>query len=194
MPELLRIFLQGMFANNIVLVMFLGLCSFLGVSKRVKGATLGMAAAVTSIMTLSTPITWVIYHHILRPLGLEYLWIVSFVLVIASFVQITEALIKKRSPSIYRSLGIYLPLVASNCAILGVALLDISWGYNIVEGTVFGLSGGLGYSMVLLMMAGVRERLDVADVPESLRGAPIAFIVASILSMAFMHYFRVFGI
>jgi len=143
-------------------------------------------------MTLSTPITWIIFHQILRPLKIEYLWIVSFILVIASFVQITEAIIKKKSPTLFKSLGIYLPLVASNCAILGVALLDISWGYDIVESTVFGLSGGLGYSMVLLIMTGIRERLDDADVPESLRGAPIAFIVAAILSMAFMHYFGVF--
>ncbi|MEE9594485.1 MAG: RnfABCDGE type electron transport complex subunit A [Candidatus Hydrothermarchaeales archaeon] len=191
MAELLDIFIRGMFTNNIVLVMFLGLCSFLGVSKRTKAA-LGMSAAVTSIMTLSTPITWVIFHYLLRPLKIEYLWIVLFILVIASFVQITEAIIKKQSPTLFNSLGIYLPLVASNCAILGVALLDISGGYDIVESTVFGFSGGLGYSMVLLIMTGIRERLDGADVPESLRGAPIAFIVAAILSMAFMHYFGVF--
>jgi electron transport complex protein RnfA len=173
--------------------MFLGLCSFIGVSKR-KKAAIGMSAAVTVIMVLSAPITWAIFHYLLRPLGVEYLWIVSFVLVIASFVQITEALMKKKTPSLYKSLGIYLPLVASNCAIVGVALLDISWGYNIVESTVFGLSGGLGYSLVLLIMTGIRERLESADVPESLRGAPIAFIVAGILSMAFMHYFGVFGL
>lgn len=193
MFELFTIFFKGMFANNIVLVMFLGLCSFIGVSKR-KKAAIGMSAAVTVIMVLSAPITWAIFHYLLRPLGVEYLWIVSFVLVIASFVQITEALMKKKTPSLYKSLGIYLPLVASNCAIVGVALLDISWGYNIVESTVFGLSGGLGYSLVLLIMTGIRERLESADVPESLRGAPIAFIVAGILSMAFMHYFGVFGL
>ncbi len=193
MAELITIFLKGMFTNNIVLVMFLGLCSFLGVSKRTKAAV-GMSVAVTSIMTLSTPITWVIYHYILRPVGMEYLWIVAFILVIASFVQITEAIIKEKSPTLYSGLGIYLPLVASNCAILGMALLNISWGYDLVESTVFGLSGGLGYSMVLLIMVGIRERLDAADVPESLRGAPIAFIVAGILSMVFMHYFGVFGL
>ncbi len=162
MTTLLNIFLTGVFLNNFVLVMFLGLCSFFGVSKETKSA-LGMSATVTFVLTATTPIAWIIYYYILDPLDVQFL-------------------------------GIYLPLVAANCAILGAALLSISWRYGFLESIVFGFSAGIGYSMVLLMMSGIRERMDLAEIPRDFKGAPIAFIVAGILSMAFMHYFRVFVI
>jgi electron transport complex protein RnfA len=183
--------MTGVFLNNFVLVMFLGLCSFFGVSKETKSAV-GMSATVTFVLVVTTPMAWIIYYYFLEPFDVEFLWIVAFILVIATYVQSAEFIIKKKSPSLYRSLGIYLPLVASNCAILGAALLTISWGYSFVESIVFGLSAGLGYSMVLLIMSGIRERLELADIPRDFRGAPIAFIVAGILSMTFLHYFGVF--
>ena len=187
----LQIFLTGVFTKNFVLVMFLGLCSFFGVSKETKSA-LGMGATVTFVMTLSTPLTWIIYYYILKPLDLTYLWIITFILIIATLVEVAEFIIRKKSPSLYRTLGIYLPLVAVNCAILGAALLDVSWGYNLSESIVFGFSGGLGFSMVILIMSGIRERMELEDLPLSFKGAPIAFIIAGLLSMVFMHYFGVF--
>lgn len=191
--SLVAVALKGLFANNFILVMFLGLCSFFGVSKETKNA-LGMSAAVTFVMAFSSPLSWLVYYYLLKPLDIEFLSILVFILVIATFVQMCEFIIRKKSMALYRALGIYLPLVAVNCAILGVALLDISWEYNLVESTVFGVSGALGYSMVLLIMSGIRERLELAELPESFRGMPIAFITAGILSMAFMHYFGVFGL
>lgn len=189
----ISIFLTGVFLKNFVLIMFLGLCSFFGVSKETKTA-LGMGATVTYVMTLATPTTWIIYYYFLQPLKLEYLWIITFILIIATLVQLTEFVIRKKSPNLYRALGIYLPLVATNCAILGAALLNISWGYNFPESIVFGFSGGLGYSLVILIMSGIRERMELEDVPISFKGAPIAFIIAGLLSMVFMHYFGVFRI
>ena len=173
--------------------MFLGLCSFFGVSKETKSA-LGMSATVTFVLTVTTPMAWAIYHFILKPLEVEFLWVIAFILVIATYVQIAAFVIKKKSPVIYRALGIYLPLVAVNCAILGAALLTISWQYSFVESIVFGFSAGIGYSLVMLVMSGIRERLELADIPRDFKGAPIAFIVAGILSMAFLHYFGVFAI
>ncbi len=191
MTSLISIFLTGVFLNNFVLVMFLGLCSFFGVSKDTRSAV-GMAGTVTFVLTVTTPMAWLIYYFILEPLEVQFLWIVAFILVIATYVQSIEFVIKKKSPKLYRALGIYLPLVASNCAILGAALLTISWQYGFLESIVFGFSAGIGYSLVLLIMSGIRERLELAEVPRDFRGAPIAFIVAGILSMAFMHYFGVF--
>ncbi len=193
MADLVEVFLRGVFVNNPVLVMFLGLCPFIGVSRWTRGAV-GMAKAVVFVMTVSTPVTWAIYRYLLVPLDAEHLWIVTFVLVIASLVQFLEGQIKRRSPSLQKSLGIYLTLIASNCAILGVALLDITFGYSGVETVVYGFSGGIGYSMVLLVMTGIREQLETAEVPRAFRGAPIAFVIAAILSMAFTHYFGVFGV
>jgi electron transport complex protein RnfA len=189
----LAVFLTGVFLKNFVLVMFLGLCSFFGVSKETKGA-LGMGATVTFVMTLATPLTWIIYYRLLKPLELEYLWIITFILIIATLVELAEFIIRKKSPTLYRSLGIYLPLVATNCAILGAALLDISWGYTFTESIVFGFSGGIGYSLVILIMSGMRERMELEDVPNAFKDVPIAFIIAGLLSMVFMHYFGVFRI
>jgi electron transport complex protein RnfA len=191
MTDIVSVIITGVFLNNFVLVMFLGLCSFFGVSKETKSA-LGMSATVTFVLTVTTPMAWLIYYYILKPLEVEFLWIVAFILVIATYVQSIEFVIKKKNPTLYRALGIYLPLVASNCAILGAALLTVTWQYSFLESIAFGFSAGIGYSMVLLIMSGIRERLELADVPRDFRGAPIAFIVAGILSMAFMHYFGVF--
>jgi electron transport complex protein RnfA len=193
MTSFISIVVTGVFLNNFVLVMFLGLCSFFGVSKETKSA-LGMSATVTFVLTVTTPIAWLIYYYILDPLDVQFLWVIAFILVIATYVQSAEFVIKKKSPTLYRALGIYLPLVASNCAILGAALLTVSWQYNFFESIVFGFSAGIGYSMVILIMSGIRERLELADIPRDFRGAPIAFIVAGILSMSFMHYFGVFVI
>lgn len=193
MTQYLEIALRGVFLNNFILVMFLGLCSFFGVSKDTKSA-LGMSATVTIVLTITTPLAWIIYNYLLKPLEVEFLWIVAFILVIASLVQSSEFIIRKKSPGLYRSLGIYLPLVASNCAILGAALLTVTWGYGFSESLVFGLSSGLGYTLIMLIMSGIRERLELSEVPRDFQGAPIAFIVAGILSMAFMHYFGVFTI
>jgi len=191
--SLFSVIMQGVFLNNFILIMFLGLCSFFGVSKDTKSA-LGMSATVTFVLTVTTPMAWLIYYYILVPLEVQFLWIVAFILVIATYVQTAEFVIKKKSPALYRALGIHLPLVASNCAILGAALLITFWGFSFIESIVFGLSAGIGYSMVLLIMSGIRERLELSDIPRDFRGAPIAFIVAGILSMAFMHYFGVFVI
>lgn len=190
---MLEVLLRGIFVNNVVLVLFLGLCPLLGVSRWMKGAV-GMSKAVIFVMTVATPVTWAIYTYVLVPLDAEYLWVVAFILVIASLVQFLEGQIKERAPSLYKVLGVYLTLIASNCAILGVALLDITHGYGPVEATVFGFGSGIGYAMVLLVMTGLRERIDNAKVPKSMRGAPLAFIIAAILSMAFTHYFGVFGV
>jgi electron transport complex protein RnfA len=193
MTNIVSVIITGVFLNNFVLVMFLGLCSFFGVSKETKSA-LGMSATVTFVLTVTTPMAWLIYNYILDPLDVQFLWIVAFILVIATYVQSIEFVIKKKSPTLYRALGIYLPLVASNCAILGAALLTVSWDYNFIESIAFGFSAGLGFFMVLLIMSGIRERLELAEIPRDFRGAPIAFITAGILSMAFMHYFGVFVI
>lgn len=193
MVSLVEVFFRGVFVNNVVLVLFLGLCPLLGVSRWMKGA-IGMSEAVIFVMTVATPVTWGIHTYLLTPLDAEYLWVVAFILVIASLVQFLERVIEERAESLYKVLGVYLTLIASNCAILGVALLDITHGYGPVEATVFGFSSGLGYALVLLTVTGIRESIDTKAVPKSLRGAPVAFLVAAILSMAFTHYFGVFGV
>jgi len=185
--EFFIILVSAILVNNFVLARFLGICPFLGVSKRTDTA-LGMGMAVIFVMTLASIFTNLIYHYILIPYGLEFLKIVSFILVIASLVQLVETVLRKVSPSLYHALGIYLPLITTNCAILGLALLNIIKNYDLVRSIVFGLGAGIGFTLALLIMSGIRERLEFADIPKPLRGVPVALIVAGLLSMAFMGF------
>jgi electron transport complex protein RnfA len=187
MGEFFIILVSAILVNNFVLARFLGICPFLGVSKKTETA-LGMGMAVIFVMTLASIFTNLIYHLVLIPFGLEFLKIVSFILVIASLVQLVETVLRKISPSLYHALGIYLQLITTNCAILGLALLNIIKHYDLVRSIVFGLGAGIGFTLALLIMSGIRERLEFADVPKPLRGVPIALIVAGLLSMAFMGF------
>ncbi len=187
MGEFFIILVSAILVNNFVLARFLGICPFLGVSKKTETA-LGMGMAVIFVMTLASIFTNLIYHLVLIPYGLEFLKIVSFILVIASLVQLVETVLRKVSPSLYHALGIYLPLITTNCAILGLALLNIIKHYDLIRSIVFGLGAGIGFTLALLIMSGIRERLEFADIPKPLRGVPVALIVAGLLSMAFMGF------
>lgn len=187
MESLILIFVSTILVNNLVLTYFLGICPFLGVSGKMESA-FGMGMAVTFVMTLATSISWLIYYLILEPFELIFLEYILFILVIASLVQIVEMFIRKYSKNLYQSLGIYLPLITSNCAILGAALFMIIKDYTFLESVVFGFAGGLGFSLVLTIMAGIREELDFAPVPESFKGAPLTLIVAGILALIFMGF------
>jgi electron transport complex protein RnfA len=185
--RLLTIAIAAILINNVILKRFLGLCPFLGVSKQLDAA-LGMGMAVVFVLTMASIATFGIYHYILVPFNIEYLRTIAFILVIATLVQFVEMVIEKTSPGLYRSLGIYLPLITTNCAVLGVAVLNVDNGYNFLETVVHGFASGLGFTIALLLMAGIRERLDLADIPESLKGVPIAFIVAGLMAIAFQGF------
>jgi len=187
MKDLLLIFISTLLINNLVLSYFLGICPFLGVSGKIESA-FGMGMAVTFVMTLATSIGWLIYNLILVKFGLLYLEYVVFILVIASLVQIVEMFIRKYSSSLYQSLGIYLPLITTNCAILGSALFMITRNYRFLEAVVFGFSGGLGFSLVILIMAGIREEVQYVDIPKVFRGAALTLITASLLALIFMGF------
>ena len=187
MRELILIFISTLLINNMVLSYFLGICPFLGVSGKIESAS-GMGMAVTFVMTLATGISWLIYNLILVKFELLFLEYVVFILVIASLVQIVEMFIRKYSSSLYQSLGIYLPLITTNCAILGAALFMVTRNYNFLEAVVFGFSGGLGFSLVLLIMAGIREEISYADIPRAFRGASLTLITAGLLSLIFMGF------
>ena len=185
--DLLIIFVSALLINNFVLSYFLGICPFLGVSNKLSSAV-SMGMAVTFVMTITAIVTWPIYHLILAPYHLEFLEIVSFILVIASLVQFVEMFIRKASEAIYDALGIYLPLITTNCAILGFALIAVLKNYTYIETIVFGVGAGLGFTLALVIMAGIREELDFADVPESLKGPGITLLVAGILALSFMGF------
>lgn len=185
MDNLFTIILAALFFNNIVLIKFLGMCPFIGVSRR-TGPALGMSAAVTFVMTIASVVTWAIFHLVLKPLGATFLDIVIFIFVIASLVQIVEVIVRATSPTLYHTLGIYLPLITTNCAILGVSFLNIEKDFGFIESVVHGISAGAGFSLALLLMSGIRERLDLGKVPKPFRGVPIAFITAAVMSMAFL--------
>lgn len=193
--RILTIAVSMIFVNNFILSKFLGLCPFLGVSRETKPA-LSMGAAVIFVMTSSSAITWLIYNFLLLPLGIEYLRTITFILVIAASVQLSEMVIRKHSPVLYKSLGIYLPLITTNCAVLGVTILNINdyfTGKGPVAGSFFysvfqAFFAGIGFLLALIIMSGIRERLELVDVPESLKGVPIAFIIASLMSLAFMGF------
>lgn len=185
--ELVVIFISAILINNFVLYYFLGICPFLGVSKKIDSA-LSMGLAVTFVMTITAVVSWVINHWILIPHELDYLQIVSFILVIASLVQLVEMFIRKISPPLYQALGIYLPLITTNCSIMFLALLAALRNYSLGEAVIFGVGSGIGFTLAIVLMAGIREQLDLADVPEPLKGAGIALIVAGIMALAFMGF------
>lgn len=182
--ELAAIFISAVLVQNFVLYYFLGICPFLGVSKKIDSA-FSMGLAVTFVMTITAVVSWLINNLILIPFGLDYLQIVSFILVIASLVQLVEMFIRKISPPLYQALGIYLPLITTNCAIMGLALIAALNEYSFVETVIFGFSSGIGFTLAIVLIAGIREQLDLADVPEPLKGAGIALIVAGIMALAF---------
>lgn len=193
MEKLFAIFFGAMLVNNIVLMRFLGLCPFFGISNNLENA-ISMSYAVTFVMSMASLVTWGIYHFILGPFDLVFLRTAFFILVIASLVQLVEMFMKKNAPALYRALGIYLPLVTTNCAILGVAFLNIDYGHSLLESLVYAVGVALGFAVAIIIFASLRERLEEAPVPESLKGAPIAFILAGLLSLAFMGFAGMFGI
>jgi len=187
MVELILILISAVFVNNFVLARFLGICPFLGVSKKVETA-LGMGMAVIFVLTVASVVTWLIQYLVLIPFGIEYLQTIAFILVIASLVQLVEMVIQKTSPVLYQSLGIFLPLITTNCAVLGVAVLNIQKSYSFIEAIVFALGAGLGFTLAMVLFAGLRERLELCPVPKSFRGTAIALVTAGLLSLAFMGF------
>ncbi len=187
MEGLLAIFLGAAFVNNFILSKFLGICPFLGVSKKVETA-LGMGIAVTFVMTLASAVTFMVYNYILVPMDIEYLYNIAFILVIASLVQLVEMFIKKSSPTLYQSLGIFLPLITTNCAVLGVTVLNKDAGYNFIESVVNGFGGAVGFTIAIVLFAGIRERIVRNDIPKSFRGFPIALISAGLMAIAFLGF------
>ena len=181
------IFITGIFVNNIILSQFLGLCPFLGVSIKISTAA-GMGFAVMFVMTISTIVTFLIYYTFLQPYELTFMTTVTFILVIAALVQMVEIIIKKVSPALYQALGIFLPLITTNCAVLGIAILTIQKNYTLVAGVCYALAASMGFTLAIILFAGIRERLNFTAVPKALRGTPIALISAGLLSMAFMGF------
>ncbi len=187
MSELLLILIGAVFVNNFVLARFLGICPFLGVSKKVETA-LGMGMAVIFVMTIATVVTWFIQYFVLIPFGIEYLQTIAFILVIASLVQMVEMIIQKTSPVLYQSLGIFLPLITTNCAVLGVAVLTVQTGYSFLEMVAFALGAAAGFTLAMVLFAGLRERIDLSPVPRAFRGTAIALLTAGLLSLSFMGF------
>ena len=185
--ELLAITLGAILANNFIFSQFLGICPFLGVSKKLDSAV-GMGVAVTFVMGLASAITWLVNTFILIPLDLGYMQTVAFILVIASLVQFIEMFLQKSMPSLYTALGVYLPLITTNCAVLGVALLNIQNNYNFISSVVYGITGGLGFLLAIVLFASIRERLVFADYPKSFDGFPIALVTAGLMALAFMGF------
>ena len=183
----LLIIISAILVNNIVLTQFLGICPFLGVSKKITTAV-GMTGAVTFVIVLATIVTFLVQHYILNPLNIGYLQTISFILIIAALVQPVEIILKKVSPALYQALGVFLPLITTNCAILGVAILVIQKEFTLVEGVVYAASNALGFGLALIIFAGLREQLDLQNIPKGLKGIPIALITAGILAMAFMGF------
>jgi electron transport complex protein RnfA len=185
--EYILIIISAVFINNVVLAQFLGICPFLGVSNKVNTA-LGMAGAVTFVIVLATMATYLIQIYVLNKLGIQFMQTITFILVIAALVQMVEIILKKVSQPLYQALGIFLPLITTNCAVLGVAILVIKKNYNLIEGVVFGASTAIGFGLALVILAGIREQLELADIPKGMRGVPISLVIASILAMAFMGF------
>ena len=185
--KLVLLFISASVVNNFVLSYFLGICPFVGVSKKLSSA-ISMGMAVTFVMTIAAAVTWLIYHLILVPFQLEILQYVSFILVIASLVQLVEMFVRKISKPLYDALGIYLPLITTNCAILGLALFSVLREYNFMESLVFGIGAGAGFTLAITIMAGIREELELANVPKPFQGAAITMIVAASLALAFMGF------
>ncbi len=185
--EYILIFISAIFVNNIVLSQFLGICPFLGVSKKIQ-TSLGMGMAVAFVLTVATVVTFLLQKCVLDPLGLQYLQTIAFILVIASLVQMVEIILKKVSPALYQSLGIFLPLITTNCAVLGVAILVIQKDFTLVESIVYAFSTAIGFALALVLFAGIREQLAYVNIPKGMRGMPIVLVAAGLLSLAFMGF------
>ena len=190
--NLVLIIIVAIFVNNVVLAQFLGICPFLGVSKKVDTAS-GMGMAVTAVLVVATIVTYLLQVYVLNAFGLEYLQTIAFILVIAALVQMIEIILKKTMPALYQALGVFLPLITTNCCILGVAILVIQKDYDLLEGIVYALSTGIGFLLAMVLFAGLREQLDLLDVPKAFRGVPIALVTAGLLAMAFMGFSGVDG-
>ena len=190
--EYLLIFISAIFVNNIVLSQFLGICPFLGVSKKIDTA-IGMGGAIAFVLTLATIITWLVQKYVLDPFGLQYLQTLSFILVIAALVQMVEIILKKVSPALYQALGIFLPLITTNCAVSGVAILVIQKDFNLLESVVYAFSTALGFALALIVFAGIREQQALVRIPKGMQGMAIVLVTASLLSLAFMGFSGVDG-
>ena len=187
---LFAIVIGAIFVNNVVLSQFLGICPFLGVSSKVE-TSLGMGMAVTFVMALSSVVTWVLQNYVLVPFGIEFMQTITFILVIAALVQMVEIVLKKTSPALYQALGIFLPLITTNCAVLGVAIISVQKDFDLLTGVIYSVATALGFALALVLFAGIRERLEVEDTPTAMRGVPIALITAGLLAMAFMGFANV---
>lgn len=187
MLEYLAIIFSAILVHNIVFAQFLGICPFIGVSKNLPSA-LGMGAAVTFVMAVATAVTWLLQHYVLMPLGLVYIQTIAFILVIAVLVQMLEIVMKKTSPGLYAALGVFLPLITTNCAVLGIAIIVAQKDFGFVYSLVYAVATALGFALALTIMAGIRSQLELADVPRPMRGVPVALITAGILAMAFMGF------
>ncbi len=190
--SLILIIITAIFVNNVVLAQFLGICPFLGVSKKVDTAS-GMGMAVSAVLVVATIVTYIIQKYVLDEFELEYLQTIAFILVIAALVQMIEIILKKTMPALYQALGVFLPLITTNCCILGVAILVIQKDYDLLEGIVYALSTGIGFLLAMVLFAGLREQLELVDVPKSFRGVPIALVTASLLAMSFMGFSGIDG-
>ena len=185
--SIFALIIGAIFVNNVVLAQFLGICPFLGVSKDVK-SSLGMGGAVLFVMLLATIVTWLIMTYILRPLNLEFLQTIAYILVIAGLVQMVEIVLKKIAPSLYQALGVFLPLITTNCAVLGVAILVIQKNMNLLQSTIYAASIAIGFALALVIFAGLREQMELTGTPKGMKGVPIALVTAGILAMAFMGF------
>jgi len=185
--EYIVIIISAIFVNNVVLAQFLGICPFLGVSKKVSTA-IGMTGAVTFVMILATIVTYLLQKFILDPFDVAYMQTITFILIIAALVQLVEIILKKVSPSMYQALGVFLPLITTNCAILGVAIMTIQKDYNLLQAVVFSGATALGFGLALVLFAGIREHLDLVDIPKGMKGTPVALVTAGLLAMAFMGF------
>jgi len=181
------LFVSSVLVNNFVLSRFLGICPFLGVSKKTETA-LGMGLAVIFVMTVASVVTWLLQYFVLAPLGVEYLQTIAFILVIAALVQLVEMVVQVTSPGLYQALGIFLPLITTNCAVLGLAVLNVQKGYGFLEMLVFSVGAALGFTLALVLFSGIRERIALSDVPAPFRGTAIALVTAGLLSLAFMGF------
>ena len=190
--EFLLIFISAIFVNNIILSQFLGICPFLGVSQKVN-TSLGMGAAVAFVMTLATIVTYLVQYYILNPHGLQYLQTIAFILVIAALVQMVEIILKKVSPALYQALGIFLPLITTNCAVLGVAILVIQKDYSLLQSIVYAFSTAIGFALAITVFAGIREQLSLVKIPKGMQGVSIVLVTAGLLSLAFMGFSGVDG-
>ena len=190
--QYILIFISAIFVNNIILTQFLGICPFLGVSKKIE-TSLGMGAAVAFVMTLATVVKWLVQTYVLNPFGLQYLQTLAFILIIAALVQMVEIILKKVSPALYQALGIFLPLITTNCAVLGVAILVIQKDFDLIQSVVYAFSTAVGFALAMTVFAGIREQLELVRIPKGMQGMAITMITAGLLSLAFMGFSGVDG-